>query len=240
MEAAAKTELGAAIAKAEDGALVSGVNGIFAVLKKHGLLREVVIEPDYVGVHHMNRDGFGISVQDAHDLMSHILGIGWASEQCAPVACEVPPAEAEHAFDFNCRLAALSGSMLPAIQKHNLKFLSLSGSHTNAGLRAIRHGCLSRCDNLTQDGKMSLQRIATRDPTFGEVCRTGLRWRVIAHEAMTAFPSMALLVQAALNTSGQLARGEHELQILQRILNAVNQAQNLDGPLWKHFVLKYR
>ena len=57
---------------------------------------------------------------------------------------------------------------------------------------------------------------------------------------MTAFPSMALLVQAALNTSGQLARGEHELQILQRILNAVNQAQNLDGPLWKHFVLKYR
>ena len=95
MEAAAKTELGAAIAKAEDGALVSGVNGIFEVLKKHGLLREVVIEPDYVGVHHMNRDGFGISVQDAHDLMSHILEIGWASEQCAPVACEVPPAEAE-------------------------------------------------------------------------------------------------------------------------------------------------
>ena len=98
---------------------------------------------------------------------------------------------------------------------------------------------MSRCDNLTQDGKMSMQRIATRDPIFGEVCRTGLRWRVIAHEAVTAFPSMALLVQAALNTSGQLARGEHELQILQRILNGVNQAQNLDGPFWKHFVLKY-
>ena len=153
MKAAAKTELGAAIAKVEDGALVSGVNGIFAVLKKHGLLHEVVIEPDYVGVHHMNRDGFGISVQDAHDLMSHILEIGWASEQCAPVACEVPPAEAEHAFDFNCRLAALSGSMLPAIQKHNLKFLSLSGSHTNAGLRAIRNEWLHVAVRQSHSGR---------------------------------------------------------------------------------------
>lgn len=102
-----------------------------------------------------------------------------------------------------------------------------SCSHTNAGLRAINASVPSKCQGLTLDGKMSHQRIATKDPVFGDVCKSGLRWKVIAHEAMMEFPNLALLIQAAMNSSGQLARGEHELQKLQRILNGVSQAEKL-------------
>lgn len=57
MDSLVKADLAKANSKAEEGALLSGVNGVLITLATHGLLREQRIEPEYVGVHWDNRDG---------------------------------------------------------------------------------------------------------------------------------------------------------------------------------------
>ena len=53
----------------------------------------------------------------------------------------------------------------------------------------------------------------------------GVEWkiRVVGQE----FPGFLHLVQSGLNSSGQVARGEHELQILKRMCNVITAAKKL-------------
>jgi len=44
-------------------------------------------------------------------------------------------------------------------------------------------------------------------------CTSGLVWRIISRAVTQEFPQLAHLIHAAQNASGQLARGEHEVQI---------------------------
>lgn len=211
----AKEQLVAALKEAKDGALLSGVNKAMELLTKFGLCRVQVIESKYVGVHGENRDGFGLSAPDCHQLMSEIHDIGWDDRQPYAVCTEIEPLCLDAAYAFNEKLVQASGGLLPEMQKYHLKYLSVSASHTNAGLRIINSGLHA---SLTP---------AKVSPEFRKALEQGLRWRVLAHEVVSAFPELPKLLQAAGNTSSQIARGEHELQILRRINGALMRAQPL-------------
>ena len=77
MDPKVKALVASVIKDAESGPLLAGVNKVFNVLRQHGLLRQQRLEPQLLGVHPMNRDGYGISGPDTHSLLNSIFSLGF-------------------------------------------------------------------------------------------------------------------------------------------------------------------
>ena len=228
MDAAVKAEVAAALEKCQKSGLVQGVNLLYACLERHSMCRFMRIEPHLIGTDPHNRDGFGISVKDCHDLIRSITEVGFCSSETAPVCAELDPFDREP-LAFNERLTMEAQGYLPPCP--HMRFTSLAGSHLNAGLRCIAAGCKSDIAELVHSsGRLSLDVIKDIDPLYAEAVTSGLRWRVISFEPLREFPEMKGLIQSASNASGHLAKGEHELQLLKRIGNMVSSAEKRKGP----------
>jgi len=227
MEAATKLKVAEAISQASDGPILAGVNRVFGLLRQVGLLRTQRIEPRLIGVHPMNRDGYGLSGRDCHDLIDSIFEIGYDCAQINAVALEVDPNNDLEVVAFNRKVAKDSQGLLPEIPAHNLLFASLSASHTNAGLRCIAAQVKHDREDMCINGLLSAQVIGQKDAAFEAAVMQGVEWKVISRVVGQEFPGFLHLVQSGLNSSGQVARGEHELQILKRMCNVINAAKKL-------------
>ena len=214
-----RKELHDAVQDAQKSGIVQGMQKTLALLSKHGLLQSQVIEPGLVGIHPSNRDGMGIVPHSVHQLLEDIASVGFDSRQCDPLCTDVPPGD-RLIESFNLQLAESSQGTIPV---NKLKYVSLSCSHTNTALRCIVSGAPHEYDGseLTVHGRLQLEQVRIKDPAMAQAAETGLTWRVINHEAMSV-EGLADLLQAAANTSAQLARGESEFQILRRVLNMIN------------------
>ena len=243
LDSAAKGELAEAIQKAQEGALVQGVHKIFEVLTRHKLCRVQKIEPVFIGVHPANRDGFGVSPQDTHELIRSIVHVGWDNSQIKAICCEIASDDDVTAM-FNSRLSEMSAGMIPAIPRQYLRYASLSASHTNAALRCIAAGVAHSDEKLTIGGKLAVERLAQVDAQFAQAAQEGIQWQIVALEAVQAFPQLPSLIQASSNSAGQLATHEHEMQMLRRIDNAVAASKMsgsvMDYPQLKEKLLKSR
>ena len=131
MDQAALTEIDAAVkaAKAPGAPLVSSINRVFTVLRSHKLMLEQQIEPGFIGIHGMNRDGHGIAWKDAERLLQAILDVGFdVGSVIQPTCSERLPADSD-AHAFNERISKESRGRVPSIPDQHLKYLSLSCSH---------------------------------------------------------------------------------------------------------------
>ena len=151
-----------ALKEAEEGALVAGAHKALQILKENGQLFEAQLEPHLVGIHPENRDGYGCNLADAFALMQNILDIGWHDTSAIGYACAMPTEEQakQHALDFNKSMVEKSHGQLPPIP--DLRFLSLSCSHTNVGLRCLKAGVQSTSLPTTHE-------IETKDKPFAEL-----------------------------------------------------------------------
>jgi len=214
-------ELKKLIQNAEKNRLVAGVNDILQYLKANGYVRSQRLEPHLVGCHMENRDGLGVSGMDAINLLEGMHAVGFDRSKPDPIAVEI--GDMEEAYKFQVKLNQESKGKVPLMKKVDLLYLSLSASHTNVALRAVNAGVASNHPELSWNGKLSLEQIKSRDAAMAEACASGLVWRVISRAVMQEVPQLAHLIQAAQNASGQLARGEHEVQM------------HLDQLHWCHF-----
>ena len=158
-----------------------------------------------------NRDGLGVSGMDAINLLDGMYTVGFDPSKPDPIAVEI--CDMEEAYQFQVKLNQESKGKVPLMKKVDLLYLSLSASHTNVALRAVNAGVASNHTELSWNGKLSLEQIKSRDANMAEACTSGLVWRVISKTVMQECPELAHLIQAAQNASGQLARGEHEVQM---------------------------
>ena len=207
-----------ALKEAEEGALVAGAHKALQILKENGQLFEAQLEPHLVGIHPENRDGYGCNLADAFALMQNILDIGWHDTSAIGYACAMPTEEQakQHALDFNKSMVEKSHGQLPPIP--DLRFLSLSCSHTNVGLRCLKAGVQST-------SLPTMHEIETKDKPFAEAVHKGIRWRVISYEITQAFPKLPQILQSCFNSQAQISKGEHELQMLRRIMSAISSSQ---------------
>ena len=74
-------------AKEQDGRLVSVVDSVLDRLEKQGLAYRLSIPARFVGVHHQNRSGYGVSEPEVHALGSEIIGMGWSWQACSHAVC---------------------------------------------------------------------------------------------------------------------------------------------------------
>ena len=196
----------------ETGQVMQAYHRVMTVLTVNGLCREMQISPDEVGVSPRNRDGYGVSGPDAHELLDKIAEVGWSDRETSPHCVEVDMSAGSAIQAFNEKLMQQSSGLIPPLKF--LRFASLAASHTNVALRALRHETRHPSGGqLCMDGKLSMARALSLDSNLARAASNGMTWKV-SHQV----PSQILdLIQASQNTSSQLARGEHEPQLLRRI-----------------------
>jgi hypothetical protein len=207
------------LAQAEDVHLLQSTKQILNLLQEHGIAYQLQIKSRHVGTHPCNRDGYGINAHDVHDLVENIFAIGWDSQEVKAVCCELESNDTA-TKTWNVELASNSGGLLAPVVPDALKFVSLWGGHTNQGLRAIEAGIPHSNPDMTDGGKLSVEKIKLQDPLYADAICNGVKWLVIPAFVMEEFPNLAEIVQSAGNSAGQVAKSEHELQMLRKLYNA--------------------
>ena len=223
MDPAVRAELDEAIRAASSEQLVQGSQRVLAVLSKHGLVQKQVIAPALVGCHPDNRDGLGLNYIDVWELIASIAAVGWDWQAPNPICVELRPGD-EAAERFNQKLSEASGGVLPPNKAHELRYGSVSCSHTNAALRCLSQSAAGHEElhqGLLMEGQLSLELLRKRDPEFAQAAEQGLAWRVVSDLAVKEFPSLPGLLQSASNCTGQLAKPESEMQVVRRICNGI-------------------
>lgn len=150
------------------------------------------IDPDFVHVHDKNRDGYGCSSSDVHQLCDDILDVGFNPLEPKPICAELSPDDVVRVQAFNEKLAKKANDTCPLapIQPGSVKFGSLASSHLNQVLRLFK-SCSkhdeSRHPSLCQNGHLNPDSLKHHDKDFSEAVNRGLQWLVISHVVMHAF-----------------------------------------------------
>lgn len=204
------------ISKAESAGIVKTARSIFSLLEEHGLAQRMRIPPSVVGVHPQNRDGVAISGHDCHRLLIDIWEVGWSDEEVTAICVESD----DISKSFNTQLMENNKSLLPQYASSDcVRYLSLSASHTNQALRCIHHAVPFADERMCTQGRLSLEKIALKDPAMAEAAKCGLNWLVLPSSILKDHPTLPTLLQAAMNCGNQIARPEFEIQTLKKLHN---------------------
>ena len=197
--------------------LVSTMDKVMQLLEHLGLVWTQRIRPQQVGVEPSNRDGVGVSAEGVHSLGADIFVLGWSWSQVASAVCVEEAPGASTISNFNRKLSAGS-DILPSDGFDQIRFGSVACSHTNMFLRCLSSGVKSLCDEeLTEGGCLSLEKVGRHDPEFARAAREGLEWKVLSSKVPIRFPRLLSLLQRARNAPQQIARAEHEVQVMLRM-----------------------
>jgi hypothetical protein len=210
-------KIAALLKKADCGCIVSGCKQLLQLLLAGGGAYQMKLQCKFVGCHPCNRDGYGVNGIDCHSLMGNIFEVGFDPDEVRAVCAEMGPSDQE-AMLWNEQMVADGNEMLAPVEY--IKCLSVWGSHTNQGFRAIDVGLKSDQEAMCVGGFFSLEKIKQKDPAFADAVTNGVTWTVITHQVIAKFPDLLPLIQAAGNAAGQLAAQEHEFQVLRKLHNA--------------------
>eukprot|EP00973_Karenia_brevis_P068699 9552005-Karenia_brevis.AAC.1 len=208
--------------KAENEQLVCATRELLGYLQKIGKVKKKWLLPQLLGVHFLNRDGYGVNPADVHLLITDLYEMGFHPDEAKAVCCTVAPADRTKAQNFQAELVKGSAGLLAECDTAELQYFTLQGSHTNEGLKCIEAGVDHENPDITdENGKLSRDKMAKKRPMYAEAAQKGLEFLVIDHDVMTPhMPRFAHLIQAAGNAPAQVTRSEHQLQVLRKIYNA--------------------
>ena len=174
--------------------VVQGAELLLDKLAAAGLVYEMDINPRNVGFDFANRDGEGGNAQEVLLLASDIAAVGWSWQETAHAVCvEAPPGD-RTLEEFNRSIC--DGCGLAPVEPDSIRYGSLSCGHTNMGLRAIAASVPSECPLLSQDGRLSVAKVAQRDAEMAKAVAQGLHWKVLRHEVRARYPEVLSVVQA--------------------------------------------
>ena len=240
--AGASAQIKAMLASIEAGevGLVAGAEKLMRLFESADLVYRMQIHPLQVGFHPANRDGLGGTVQGVLSLAHDIAFVGWSWAEVAHALCvEVAVGDAS-VESFNRTLC--DGCGLAPVGMNTIRFGSLSCGHTNMGLRAIAAAVPSDDELLSENGRLSVERLAKRDPEYAKAVQGGLRWQVLRPAVAAAFPDALPILQAARNVAGNVHRGENEVQglcAMQKMAAAfMRRSEDVDWAVIKRAILR--
>ena len=113
---------------------------------------------------------------------------------------------------FTCKLRSSSPG-LDDPSAAEVKYGSLSCSHTNAFLVAALSQVETEQSNLSVDGRMSVAKLS-QDNKLAEALQSAITWLVLSSQVRTLYPSFPDLLQHVRNAPGSVQRREGEMQLL--------------------------
>lgn len=196
--------------------LVAVVDQVLTELESMGDAWSAQIRPCQVGVDPSNRDGQGVNAEDVHSLGADILSMGFSWNQVASAVCIEETPGTTSIRDFNKTLSS-GCDILPQDVLEQVRYGSLACSHTNMFLRCLAEGVNSSHEELSEGGRLSLEKVRRRDPDFARAVHAGLEWKVLSSKCRVQYPKLLALIQRARNAPQAVARAEHEVQVMLRM-----------------------
>ena len=149
--------------RAEKGMLVQSIRMLLKFLKANNLCYTMKLLPQLVGVHYLNRDGYGINPTDVHILMNDIFDIGFDYEEVRAVCCMISPKERDRATTFIDDILNNSGGWLAKTNTDMMQYLALWGSHTNECLKCIEYEVTHDNADMCIEGRLNKEKIKRKD-----------------------------------------------------------------------------
>ena len=167
-----------------------------------------------------NREKMLGFVEEVFLLQEDIAFLGWCWQVCShATCCEVKPGDSE-VEDAN-RLF-VEGTGLAPIEEDSIRYGSLSAGHTNAGLRCINAEVPSDSPLLSQDGRMSKEKLRKQCPEHYKAVNEGMPWKVLRWPVREKYPEALGLIARARNTAGHVARKVNEVEGLAQMHSAAS------------------
>ena len=199
----------------EDARLVSIVDEVLERLESQKLAWRMRLPPHMVGVEPANRNGYGVSAVEVHALGSDIVAMGFSPAATSHAVC-VEDDEVGSVAAFSVKLSE-SSEGLGRIAQQQIKYGSLSCSHTNQFLIAAACGVETVHDNIAVDNRISMNKLR-QDTKLADAVENGLNWLVLSAKVRQLYPELLDLVQhAKKNATGAVQRKENEIQLLVKI-----------------------
>ena len=185
------------------------------VLTEYNPTYKLQLPPEPCGVHSDNRAGQGLIPADVHELLGMLVAGGWSwSEVQGALALELAPRESrlgQRHLKSNVKLCEQSAGLLPPISPDAIRIISLACGHTTAALRCVKEGAVATDDSRViadENGKLSLARLADRQPAMARACEVGLTWTIIRWQIEPLCPELANIIQSSENFGHSAARLE--------------------------------
>ena len=209
--------------------VAAGVERLMERLVEVEVARWITAHSSEIVVHPCNRDGYGVNPTDVHLILSDIAATGWADILFRGVLTDVSAEVEEHVFKSNTALVASSNNLLAEINRSKMKWMSLWGSHTNQGIRCVLDRIQTKDASLAMDGRLSLHRIQQKDAALANVISHGARWLHIPSSFLNKYPGLDRIIQSAGNTTTNISKSEHDLQMLRKIATGVAAGLSFDN-----------
>ncbi|CAE7497232.1 unnamed protein product, partial [Symbiodinium sp. CCMP2592] len=171
-----------------------------------------VLRPGQVLVHPSNRSGLGLNGAQVHKTGAQVQSVGFSSMELKRSVCmeiSTDRALSQKAFSFNKRQVDMNGGLLAEVRGDE-RYMSLACSHFTAFCRACIAACPSDQETVSDNGKLTLQRLST---DFRQAVDNGWEWLVLSAEVDAVLPSLASFVQEVMNAAQGVARTAGELEL---------------------------
>ena len=138
---------------------------IMRMLRGAGLVYDETVDIDNIGVHPENRFGSGPTALNVHKLISAIIEMGWSWLECGGARAfeaQTDPEKRATQETFNCTNIERADGQLAGVRMADLRILTVTCSHTVAGVRAVKHGAKSdvlKEELLSPDGNISKEKV---------------------------------------------------------------------------------
>jgi len=167
------------------------------------------VAPKLVGIHPSNRDDYGVSKGDVHDLGSGICCIGYVDSATRPAAMQEHP---DKRVDIYTRLVTDPIPELATFTPGTVIAGSMANTQSNQFLCAVIDGCPSHIEDITTDGKLDRSKLE-RDAGMTQPLSEGMEWDMFRWEVEEAYPEFPRFLQKARNAVGMLQRQDNVFQL---------------------------
>ncbi|CAE7708965.1 unnamed protein product [Symbiodinium sp. CCMP2592] len=185
---------------------------IETILQENRKCYRQVLRPGQVLVHPSNRSGLGLNGAQVHKTGAQVQSVGFSSMELKRSVCmeiSTDRALSQKAFSFNKRQVDMNGGLLAEVRGDE-RYMSLACSHFTAFCRACIAACPSDQETVSDNGKLTLQRLST---DFRQAVDNGWEWLVLSAEVDAVLPSLASFVQEVMNAAQGVARTAGELEL---------------------------
>ena len=218
----------------DSAAIVSIEQSILDILLAVGLAWQgMKILCRHVGVHSSNRYGFGVSWSKMHRLGHKIMRLGFSWNACNNIICVEGDGDSDSAAFTVTMQAAAQGFGKQKL--HEMKYFSLGGGHLNQLFVAIDDRVPCTYTNMSIDGKISKDKIATKHPAWKNAMDEGLKWTVLHKDLPKTYPSLCNLIQRARNAVSSTHSAESIIELILEIHGLASEIENRgEAPDWDH------
>ena len=185
---------------------------IETILRENRKCYRQVLRPGQVLVHPSNRSGLGLNGAQVHKTGAQVQSVGFSSMELKRSVCmeiSTDRVVSQKAFGFNKRQVDMNGGLLAEVRGDE-RYMSLACSHFTAFCRACIAACPSDQETVSDNGKLTLQRLST---DFRQAVDNGWEWLVLSAEVDAVLPSLASFVQEVMNAAQGVARTAGELEV---------------------------